>query len=168
MSRPTPAHHGAGTATEIDPSRLAGWETQEGYSPFVPPPGMVAHGQVSPTNDPIPVYNFGQFNTPQQLAQQHTHTYNTVQQAHSMPYEHTYQQQRFHEPQPQSSIHFSGYQHPLNTQAMPFTPSVQSQSASPGSYQQAQTEFDNSHLFPTSLSSVFPSQNTVFVKKMEF
>ena len=47
-------------ASEDDPSRLAGWGHQEGYSPYMPLPGMVAHGHFQSNNDPTPVYNFGQ------------------------------------------------------------------------------------------------------------
>ena len=68
MHRPSGANQALSTDAEHDSLRLAGWEQQGGYSPFVPLPGMVAHGQFSPTNDPNPVYNFGQFNTPCQRA----------------------------------------------------------------------------------------------------
>ena len=158
MHQPSPANQGIATDTEHDPRRLACLDSQEGYSPFVPLPGMVAHGHFPSNIDPIPVYNFGQFHTPQQYMQPQAQHSNVAQQAQSHPYQHTYEQPRFHEPQPQQAHHFQGLTPPLNTQAMPFTPRAQSLFANPATFQQAQSEENNFHSFPTSLSSTVQVQ----------
>ena len=122
--------------TELDQSRLAGWEQREGYSPFMPPPGMVAHGQFTQTNDPIPVYDFGQFHTPNQHLQYPAQNTNTAQHAQSQPYQHTYEQPRFQEPKPQQVLQFPRFTPPLNRQAMPFTPTQQPKFVSLATHQQ--------------------------------
>ena len=158
MSRSSQVSQGPTMDTELDQSRLAGWEQREGYSPFMPPPGMVAHGQFTQTNDPIPVYNFGQFHTPNQHLQYPAQNTNTAQHAQSQPYQHTYEQPRFHEPQPQQVLQFPRFTPPLNRQAMPFTPTEQSNSVSSATYQQAQDEANHHHLLSSSLSSTVQIQ----------
>ena len=108
MSRPSPLEQSSVMATDEDSARLAGWGLQEGYSPFIPPPGMVAHGHFPSINDPIPMYNFGQFHTPEQNNIRPAQNINIAQQAPSHPYQNTYEQSRVQEPQSQFIHHFQG------------------------------------------------------------
>ena len=149
MSRPIQAPQGVAWDPESDPMRLAGWDQQGGYSPYVPTPGMVAHGQFQSTNDPNSMHNFGAFHTPNHLAHQQQHQYNNSQQVPLHTSRHTQEQSRFQEPPMSVPQHFQGFTPPMNLQAMPFTPHSQAHFAYPATHQQAQSEEHHYNSFPS-------------------